>query len=149
MELYLNHHHLDNLVKIGQLQSAPFKEIEAVRMLNIAHKRLRDSEIKEVSIEGRFTFAYDAAHSAALSALRWHGYRCENELIAFHCLGETLGWPTDRWQAFDEVHQKRNLVEYEGYAEIEESTLCELHNLTTSLLKDVDALMKTPPTTVK
>jgi len=106
----LNHHHLDNLVKIGQLQFAPFKEVEAMRMLYIAHKRLRDSEIKEVSIEGRFTSAYNAAHIAALTALRWHGYRCENELMAFHCLGDTLGWPTNRWQTFDAVHQKRNLV---------------------------------------
>ena len=120
-----------------------------MRMLNIAHKRLRDSEIKEVSIEGRFTFAYNAAHSAALSALRWHGYRCENELTAFHCLGETLGWPTNRWQTFDAIHHKRNRVEYEGYAEIEQSTMDSLRSLTASLIKDVDALMKTPTATVK
>ena len=145
----MNHHHLDNLVKVGQLQSAPFDEIEAMRMLNIAHSRRRDSEITDVSIVGRFTSAYNAAHIAALTALRWHGYRCKNELMAFHCLGDTLGWPTKRWQTFDAVLQKRNLVEYEGYAEIEQSTMDSLRSLTASLIMDVDALMKTPSATVK
>jgi hypothetical protein len=145
----LNNHHLDNLVKIGQLQSAPFEKIEAVRMLKIAHKRLRDSNITEVSIVGRFTSAYSAAHIAALTALRCHGYRCENEFLAFHCLGETLDWPTNRWKNFDSIRDRRNLVEYEGYGEIEESTMNELRNLTTSLIKDVDALMKSPSATVK
>lgn len=145
----MNHHHLDNLVKIGQLQSAPFKEVEAMRMLNIAHKRLRDSEIMDVSIVGRFTLAYNAAHIAALTTLRWHGYRCKNELMAFHCLGDTLGWPTNRWQTFAAVLEKRNLVEYEGYAEIEESTMDSLHSLTASLINDIDALMKSPAVTMK
>ena len=135
---------LDNLVKIGQLQSAPFVEIEAMRMLSIAHKRLLDSEIKEVSIEGRFMFAYNAAHSAALTALRWHGFRSENELMTFHCLGDTLDWPTSKLRVFDSAHQKINLAENEGYLEIEESTIKELRDLTSSLIKDVEKLVKTP-----
>jgi hypothetical protein len=144
MELSLNNQNLDNLVRIGQLQSAPFIEIEALRLLNIAHKRLLDSGVQELSIEGRFTSAYSAAHGAALAALRWHGYRSENELMVFQSLSDTLGWPANKRQAFDVAHQKRNLVEYDGYAEIQESTMNELRALATSLIEDVDALMKTP-----
>lgn len=140
----MNHHNLDNLVKIGQLQSAPFEEVEAMRMLNIAHKRLLDSEIEEVSIVGRFTFAYNAAHSAALTALRWHGFRSENELMTFHCLSDTLAWPASKLGVFDSAHQKISLAENEGYLEIEESTMKELRDLTSSLIKDVEKLVQTP-----
>jgi len=135
---------LDNLVKIGQLQTAPFVEIEAMRMLSIAHKRLLDSEIEEVSIVGRFTFAYNAAHSAALTALRWHGFRSENELMTFHCLSDTLAWPASKLGVFDSAHQKISLAENEGYLEIEESTMKELRDLTSSLIKDVEKLVQTP-----
>lgn len=135
---------LDNLFKTGQLKSEPFEKSEAMRMLQTAHRRLIDSGITEMSLEGQFTSAYNAAHAAALAALRWHGYRSENELIAFHCLGETLCWPRNRYQAFDAAHQMRNLVEYEGYLEIEESTVDMLRDLTTSLIKDVELLVNTP-----
>ena len=62
----LTNHNLDNLVKIGQLKSEPSEEIEVLRMLEISHRRLLDSGIAEVSIEGRFTSAYNAAHGAHL-----------------------------------------------------------------------------------
>ena len=133
---------LDNLVKIGQLESDPFEEIEAMRILNLAHNRLLDSEITGLSIGGRFMCTYNAAHGAALAALRWHGFRCENELMAFHCLGDTLAWPENKWRVFDSAHQKRNLVEYEGYLAIEESTIEELRDLTATLIKDVEKLVK-------
>jgi hypothetical protein len=40
------------------------------------------------------------------------------------------------------AHQKRNLAEYEGYLEIEESTITELRDLTSSLMRDVEKLVK-------
>ena len=64
--------------------------------------------------------------------------------MVFQCLGDTLGWPTSKWRVFDAVHQKRNLAEYEGYLEIEESTIDELRDLTASLIKDVKVLVKAP-----
>jgi len=41
----------------------------------------------------------------------------------------------------DTAHQKRNLAEYEGYLEVEESTIKELCTLVPSLIADVTALM--------
>lgn len=139
----MTNQNLDILVKTGQLQSAPFEEIEALRILSLAHIRLLDSEVREVSKDSRFTFAYNAAHSAALAALRWHGYRCENKLMVFQCLGETLAWPASKWKVFDSAHQKKNLAD-EGYLEIEETTIEELTNFTATLIKDVEKLLKTP-----
>ena len=133
---------LDNLAKNGYLKQEPCDKEEITRMLVIAYRRLLDSQIKEVSIEGRFTSAYNAAHGAALAALRWHGFRSENRFMVFQCLGDTLGWPASKWRVFDSAHQKRNLAEYEGYLEVEESTIDELHNLSMSLIKDVEKLAK-------
>lgn len=142
MVLQLTKQNLDNLVKNGYLKQEPCDKEEITRMLGIAYRRLLDSQIKEASIEGRFISVYSAAHNAALAALRWHGYRSENRFMVFQCLGDTLGWPASKWRVFDSAHQKRNLAEYEGYLEVEESTIDELHNLTMSLIKDVEKLAK-------
>ncbi len=72
---------LDNLVRIGQLKVEPRNVQEALRMLVMARTRLNDAQLSKLSLEGRFTSAYNAAHAAALAALRWHGYRSENRII--------------------------------------------------------------------
>ena len=117
---------LDNLVRIGQLKAEPRNMKEAMRMLTMARTRLVDARLNKLSIEGRFTSAYNAAHAGALAALRWHGYRSENRYIVFQSLTHTLGWPANRWRVLDAAHQKRNLAEYEGYLDVEESTVHEI-----------------------
>ena len=64
---------LDNLVRIGQLKAEPCNTAEVRRMLAMARTRLADAQLQTLSAEGRFTSAYNAAHAAALAALRWHG----------------------------------------------------------------------------
>lgn len=135
---------LDNLVRIGQLKAEPRNEAEVKRMLDMARTRLADAQLDSLSREGRFTSAYNAAHAAALAALRWHGYRSENRFTVFQCLAHTVGWPAGRWRVLDAAHQKRNLAEYEGYLEVEESTIRELCALIPSLIADVQALTDVP-----
>jgi hypothetical protein len=132
---------LDNLVRIGQLKAEPRNDGEVNRMLAMAQTRLSDAKLNSLSLEGRFTSAYNAAHAAALAALRWHGYRSENRYTVFQCLTHTLGWPANRWRVLDTAHQKRNLAEYEGYLEVEESTVAELCGLVQGLIVDVQTLM--------
>lgn len=132
---------LDNLVRIGQLKAEPRNAQEVARMLAMAQTRLNDSKLNKLSLEGRFTSAYNAAHAAALAALRWHGYRSENRYTVFQCLTHTLRWPANRWRVLDTAHQKRNLAEYEGYLEVEESTVAEMCALVQGLIADVQALM--------
>ena len=79
-------------------------------------------------------------HAAALAALRWHGYRSENRFTVFQCLTHTLGWPANRWRVLDAAHQKRNLAEYEGYLDVEESTVAELCDLVQSLISEVQKM---------
>jgi len=132
---------LDNLVRIGQLKAEPRNAQEVTRMLAMAQTRLSDAKLSNLSLEGRFTSAYNAAHAAALAALRWHGYRSENRYTVFQCLTHTLGWPANRWRVLDTAHQKRNLAEYEGYLEVEESTVAEMCALVQSLIADVQNLI--------
>lgn len=133
---------LDNLLRIGQLKAEPRNEAEARRMLAMAKTRLADARLSDASTEGRFTSAYNAAHAAALAALRWHGYRSENRYTVFQCLPHTLGWSAVQWRILDIAHQKRNLAEYEGYLEIEESTITELCALVSELIADVGKLIE-------
>jgi len=132
---------LDNLVRIGQLKAEPRNDAEVQRMLAMARTRLQDAQAGNISAEGRFTSAYNAAHAAALAALRWHGYRSENRYTVFQCLTHTLGWSAVQWRILDSAHQKRNLAEYEGFLEVEESTIAELRALVAELIADVGRLV--------
>lgn len=134
---------LDNLVRIGQLKSEPRNEAEAHRMMAMARTHLKDARLTGMSREGRFISAYTAGHAAALVALRWHGYRSENRYTVFLCLEHTIGWSAARWRVLDSAHQKRNLAEYEGVLDVEESTIAELCALVTDLIADVAKLVDT------
>jgi len=131
---------LENLARIGQLKTEQRNEAEFKRMLEMARTRLADAQLDRVSQEGRFTSVYNAAHAAALAALRWHGYRSENRYMVFQCLSHTVGWPAARWRVLDVAHQKRNLAEYEGFLEVEESMIKELCVLVTQLVDAVQSM---------
>lgn len=132
---------LDNLVRVGHLKAEPRNAQEVTRMLAMAQTRLKDAKLNNLSLEGRFTSASNAAHAVALAALRWHGYRSENRYTVFQCLTHTLGWPAHRWRVLDTAHQKRNLAEYEGYLDVEESTVAEMCALVQGLISDVQTLV--------
>jgi hypothetical protein len=133
---------LDNLVRIGQLKAEPRNQADVRRMLAMARIRLADAQLAGLSAQGRFTSAYNAAHAAALAALRWHGYRSDNRYTVFQCLTHTLNWPAPRWRVLDAAHQKRNLAEYEGLLEVEESTIAELCVSVADLIADAAKLVE-------
>jgi hypothetical protein len=109
-------------------------------MLQIARTHLSDAQLKDLSLNGRFASVYSASHAAALAALRWHGYRSEHRFTVFQSLVHTVKWEAARWRALDLAHQKRNLAEYEGSLEVEESTVAELIVLAKELIHDVAKL---------
>ncbi len=133
---------LANLARIGQLKVEARNPAEVLRMLKLAKTRLADAQLANVSVDGRFASSYGAGHAAALAALRWHGYRSENRFMVFQCLPHTLGWPAHRWRVLDAAHQKRNLAEYEGYLDIEESLVLELIVLVHDLIADAERLTR-------
>lgn len=115
-----------NLARIGKLKTEPPDARERAGLLRSASVRLRDARQSILSLESRFDLAYNAAHAAALSALRVHGYRSENRYLVFQCLEHTLGFKPQQWLLLDQAHKKRNLAEYEGDLDVTESFVEEL-----------------------
>lgn len=128
-------------MRTGQLKPEPRNHAEIGRLLAMGQRRLSDAGHPGLSAEGRFLCAYAGAHAAALAALRWHGYRSDKRIVVFQCLAHTVGWPAAKWRVLDAAHQKRNLAEYEGMLEIEESAITELRALAAELLETVSGLV--------
>ena len=84
---------LENLAKIGKLKAEPPDERESKGLIRSATVRLHDARNTALSIESRFDLAYNAAHSAALAALRAAGFRSDNRYLVFQCLAHTLCLP--------------------------------------------------------
>ncbi len=92
---------LQKLEKIGKLKAEPPDQAEFDGLVRSARRKLPDAEVPGLSPDSRFILAYDAAHSLALAALRWHGYRSENRYLVFQVLGTTLDFPTPKWRFLD------------------------------------------------
>jgi len=74
---------LENLVKTGHLKREPGDRKEFDGLVRSARVRLADARNDTLSIESRFDLAYNAAHAAALAALRWHGYRSDKRYTPY------------------------------------------------------------------
>lgn len=131
---------LNNLAKIGEIhsESADFGEFNG--LVKSARDRLQDIDQNKLSEAGQFDLAYNAAHALSLAALRWHGFRSTNRYQVFQCLTHTVNLSADIMQIFALCHQRRNIAEYEGYLEIEETLLSEFIKHTNDLLKTVESM---------
>ncbi|KJS09093.1 MAG: hypothetical protein VR73_03395 [Gammaproteobacteria bacterium BRH_c0] len=133
---------LDNLVQIGQLKKEAPDQQELEGLIHSGSIRLQDSRLEGLSLESRFDLAYNAAHALALAALRWHGYRSENRYQVFQCLTHTLDFLPAQCRVLDQAHRKRNLAEYEGHLDVDQSLVRGLILVTQSVL---DGVLKLGP----
>lgn len=140
----MNLANLENLVKIGKLKLEPPDQDEFDRMLASAKTRLTDASVDRVSIEGRFLSAYGAAHTLAVAALRWHGYRSSERYLVFQCLEHTVGMDKARWRVLDQCHAQRNLAEYEGSLDVSDQLLKALIEITWEPLSKVEVMGPVP-----
>jgi hypothetical protein len=137
MAIYRN---LANLAKAGKLKAEPGDQKEFDSLLRSAGRRLADSRRRSLALESRFDLAYNAGHSLALAALRWHGYRSENRYLVFQCVEHTLGLGPDVWRVLALCHERRNVFEYKGEFEIDETLFADLLRATEIVLEKVTAL---------
>lgn len=135
---------LDNLVKLGSLKAEPAAQAEIDGLMRSGQARLKDAGNTTLSLESRFDLAYNAAHAMSLAALRWHGYRSENRYLVFQCLTHTLKLPAEQWRVLDQAHRKRNLAEYEGDLDLDDTLLAALIRVAGEVAKRVDALGALP-----
>ena len=110
---------LENLADIQQLHREAPDQGEFDGMLRVAAIKLQDVQLTGLSVDSQFALAYSAAHSLALAALRWHGYRSDARYLVFQCLQHTLGLANATWRVLDKCHKCRNLAEYEGHLDVD------------------------------
>src|SRR5882762_4139704 len=131
---------LDNLVRINRLKAEPGTRSEFAGMVNSACRRLVDAQNESLDPDSQFDLAYGAAHRLALAALRHQGYRSEDRISVFQTLVHTLGTDKADIQIFLKAHNERNLAEYEGRMEIDESLMADLIRCTKKLATAVAEL---------
>ncbi len=131
---------LENLASIGKLKRERTSQFELDGLVQSGRRRLADARVANLSIEGRFDLAYNASHSLALAALRWHGYRSDHRYLVFQCLPFTLGMESAQWRLLSLCHERRNLAEYEGHLEVEERLVAELIDMAEVIAEKVEAL---------
>lgn len=107
------------LENLRDLRPEPPDADELKRLVEVARTRLRDAGQPGLSIETRFSLAYGSAHAASVAALRRLGYRTSKRYLVFQLLPQTLGLDASVWRVLDRAHEKRNLLEYEGMADVE------------------------------
>ena len=132
---------LENLLRSGSLKAEPPGRKECEGLMRSATDRLRDASSPQLSFASRFDLAYNAAHALALTALRLHGYRSDKRYLVFQCLIHTVQLSKLQVRLFALCHERRNLAEYEGYMDDDESLLAQLLGSTHELLIRVEKAM--------
>jgi hypothetical protein len=117
---------LENLARIGKLKREPPAAAEVAGLLASAAARLADARRAALAYASRFDLAYNASHALALAALRRAGYRSENRYLVFQTLSHTVALPAVKWRVLAKAHERRNLAEYEGQLEHDETLLAEV-----------------------
>ena len=132
---------LDNLVRAGQLNPEPPVQEEIAGLFHSGTCRLDDAAREDLSLESRFDLSYNAAHSLALAALRFHGYRSNSRYMVFQCLQHTIDLPREQRRVLDDAHRKRNLAEYEGAMDIDETLVDATLQIAREVARQVSELL--------
>ena len=132
---------LDNLVRIGQLSTELAAEDELRGLVRSGLRRFEDAAREDLSLEGRFDLAYNAAHALALAALRHRGYRSRSRYLVFQCLQHTIDLPQAQWRVLDQAHRKRNLAEYEGDMDVDKQLVAALLRVVGEVASRVERLV--------
>lgn len=131
---------LDNLVRIGELKREAPSQAEFDGLVGSGRQRLEDAQTSSLSLWSRFDLAYNAAHALSLAALRWHGYRSGSRYHVFQCLTHTLRLEAAQWRVLEQAHRKRNIAEYEGELDVDETLVEALIRVALEVAERVAAL---------
>ncbi len=85
---------LESLLNEDRLQRRATSRQEIADLMSVASRSLCDAQVEQLSLDGRFNCAYDAALLLATIPLRCAGYRTRGEghhLAVFELLPEIMG----------------------------------------------------------
>ena len=130
----------------GRLRRHRTSRREIADLLGVAEQALRDARVKAVSLDRRFTAAYDAARSladAVLAAAGWRAVGVAQHLTAFEALLLVMGPEYADLSAYlDACRLKRNVAEYRRAGQITEAEVNELIAAVEDLRPRVEALIR-------
>ena len=137
----MNSKNLNNLVDLDLLSKEPGDQHELDGLIKSGRGFLKDAGNSELELASRFQLAYEGAHSVALAALRWCGYRPKNKrYIVFQSLAHTVELEGAAWRILSEGHQRRNRIAYEGDLDVEEQLVTEMLDVANEVLERVSHL---------
>jgi len=119
-----------DLLNEGRLEQRPTSRQEILDLLNTADRGMADAAVEQVSLEGRFNHAYDAALIFATVSLRCAGYRTRGEghhQLVFALLPDVMGravGSTARY--FQQCRKIRNLSTYSRSGIVSRAEVIEL-----------------------
>jgi hypothetical protein len=125
---------LQRLAQGGELELLPPSRQQFLTLVRLGRALLEDARREALSLEGRFSLVYGAAHALSAAALRSHGYRSTNGATPFECLPETAGLSRVQSRVLEICHDRRVRAEREGLLELDERLVGEAAEVAQKLL---------------
>lgn len=107
---------MENLERNNFIEKLPSSEQEIQNILRLAHQNLSDCRVSGLSADAKLKFAYDAARSFALTALRASGYRPTERgahIATVDSFRDTVGADSKVIAQFHNLRAKRHRSAYE------------------------------------
>lgn len=121
---------LKKLLAEGQLRKHKASPKETGELLAVVERDVADAGQPDLSVDRRFTTAYNAALQLATVALHAAGYRSVghgHHWVTLHVLPEIMGSKAQkRADYLDACRTKRNVADYDRAGEISEVELSEI-----------------------
>lgn len=110
---------LENLLKIGQLETHTTNAEQLGKLLQAAKRSLQDANEVMISNETRLDAAYKAIIQICMAVLWANGYRPSKSKPGHHqvmiqSLVSSIGLDTDEMRLLDTFRVKRNAIDYTG-----------------------------------
>lgn len=127
---------LDDWLNEGRLKAHKTSRKEIEQLIAVFERDITDAQIKTLSIDRRFTTAYNAALMMARIALAASDYRTAgegNHYWTIQSLAFTLKLDHKTINKFNKFRQKRNFIDYEMIGMVSEQELKEMLSLALEL----------------
>jgi hypothetical protein len=144
---------LDDFAQRGMLHQHTTTAQEIADLWAIAEVGLADARVEAISLDRRFTAAYDAARSLATIPLACAGYRTAgagHHATTFATLPLTMGGEYQSLVAFlDMCRVKRNVSEYRRVGQVQDGDVQDLIEAAEELRTKLDLWLATKHPTLK
>lgn len=140
---------LQNWFENGQIKAHRTSKYEISELFKAIDRDITDSQVRGLSVDRRFTTAYNAALLVATMALAASGYQAQQEghhYWSIQSLAFTLEIDAEIIKKLDSFRRKRNITDYERVGTASEEETRKLVTLAKELrVMVVDWLKKNHP----